>query len=39
MIVAALVERGRFDAITDLAQPLPIAVVMDFVGVQGEGPA
>lgn len=35
-IVADLVERGRFDAITDLAQPLPIAVVMDFVGVQGE---
>jgi cytochrome P450 len=35
-MVAALVERGQFDAITDLAQPLPVAVVMDFIGVQGE---
>jgi cytochrome P450 len=35
-MVASLVERGRFDAITDLAQALPVAVVMDFIGVQGE---
>lgn len=35
-MVTSLVERGRFDAITDLAQALPVAVVMDFIGVQGE---
>jgi cytochrome P450 len=35
-MVAGLVERGTFDAIEDLAQALPIAVVMDLIGVQGE---
>lgn len=35
-MVAELVERGTFDAIGDLAQALPIAVVMDLIGVQGE---
>lgn len=35
-MVAGLVERGTFDAIGDLAQALPIAVVMDLIGIQGE---
>jgi cytochrome P450 len=35
-MVAGLVERGTFDAIEDLAQALPVAVVMDLIGVQGE---
>ena len=35
-MVASLVERGCFDAITDLAQALPVAIVMDIVGVRGE---
>lgn len=35
-IVAALVERGRFDAIDDLARALPLQVVADLIGLQGE---
>jgi cytochrome P450 len=35
-MVAELVERETFDAIEDLAQALPIAVVMDLIGVQGD---
>lgn len=35
-MVADVVERGTFDAIGDLAQALPIAVVMDLIGVQGD---
>lgn len=35
-LVAELVERGSFDAITDLARELPLQVVLDLIGVQGE---
>lgn len=35
-MVADLVERGSFDAIEDLARALPLAVVADLIGVQGE---
>lgn len=35
-IVAGLVERGSFDAIADLARTVPLAVVVDMIGVQGE---
>ena len=35
-IVAGLVERGSFDAINDLARAVPLAVVVDLIGVQGE---
>ncbi|MBB3084344.1 cytochrome P450 [Geodermatophilus sabuli] len=35
-MVAELVERGSFDAVTDLASALPLAVVADLIGVQGE---
>lgn len=31
-LVARLVERGRFDAVTDLARALPLTVVPDLVG-------
>jgi cytochrome P450 len=35
-MVADRVERGSFDAIADLARALPLAVVADLIGVQGE---
>ncbi len=35
-MVAALVERGTFDAMDDLARALPLAVVMDLIGVRGD---
>lgn len=35
-LVAAAVERGSFDAITDLARELPLQVVLDLIGVQGD---
>ncbi|MEE1938423.1 cytochrome P450 [Streptomyces sp. TRM 70361] len=35
-MVAGLVERGTFDAIDDLARALPLAVVVDLIGVQGK---
>ena len=35
-MVAELVERGSFDAIDDLARALPLQVVADLIGVQGE---
>ncbi|GGC98917.1 cytochrome P450 [Tersicoccus solisilvae] len=34
-MVAELVERGRFDAIDDLARALPLHVVADLIGVTG----
>ena len=36
-LVGDLVERGRFDAVTDLAQVLPLAVVPDFIGLPEHG--
>jgi cytochrome P450 len=36
-LVAALVQRGRFDAIADLAQVLPLSVVPDFIGLPSHG--
>jgi cytochrome P450 len=36
-LVAGLVDRGRFDAVTDLAQVLPLAVVPDFIGLPPHG--
>lgn len=36
-LVANLVERGRFDVVTDLAQVLPLAIVPDFIGLPHEG--
>ncbi|WP_327657756.1 cytochrome P450 [Streptomyces sp. NBC_00483] len=36
-IVAELVERGRFDAATELAEHLPMAVVSDLVGLPDRG--
>jgi cytochrome P450 len=36
-LVASVVERGRFDAITDLAQVLPMSVVPDFIGLPQAG--
>ncbi|MET0933169.1 MAG: cytochrome P450 [Mycetocola sp.] len=36
VLVASLVERGSFDAIDDLARALPLQVVADLIGVQGE---
>ncbi|GAB3573177.1 cytochrome P450 [Amycolatopsis endophytica] len=36
-LVAGLVERGEFDAVTELAQVLPLSVVPDFVGLPQEG--
>ncbi|MFH5823398.1 cytochrome P450 [Georgenia sp. AZ-5] len=38
-LVARLVERGSFDAIDDLARELPLQVVADLIGVQGEARA
>ncbi|NLB46229.1 MAG: cytochrome P450 [Microbacteriaceae bacterium] len=35
-IVADAVSRGTFDAVTDLAQELPLQIVLDLIGVQGE---
>lgn len=35
-MVAALVEQGSFDAMDDLARALPLQVVADLIGVQGE---
>ncbi|MFT4469036.1 cytochrome P450 [Arthrobacter sulfonylureivorans] len=35
-LVAGLVERGSFDAIGDLARELPLQVVLDLIGVQGD---
>lgn len=35
-IVAELVERGSFDGVEDLARELPLQVVLDLIGVQGE---
>lgn len=35
-IVAELVQRGSFDAMDDLARALPLAVVVDLIGVKGE---
>jgi cytochrome P450 len=36
-IVADLVPRGAFDAVTDLARALPLSVVPDFIGWPQEG--
>jgi cytochrome P450 len=36
-LVASLVERGRFDAVADLARVLPLAVVPDFIGLPEHG--
>lgn len=36
-LVAGVVARGQFDGITDLAQPFPIQVVADVVGLPQEG--
>ncbi|MET8468758.1 cytochrome P450 [Streptomyces sp. NPDC006422] len=38
-IVTELVERGRFDAATELAEQLPMAVVSDLVGLPDRGRA
>ncbi len=35
-IVGRLAARGSFDAITDIARELPLQVVADLIGVQGE---
>lgn len=35
-LVADLVERGSFDAVQDLARELPLQIVLDLIGVQGE---
>jgi cytochrome P450 len=36
-LVAALLERGSFDAVTDLARALPLSVVPDFIGWPEDG--
>lgn len=36
-LVAALVARGTFDAVTDLAEPYPLRVFPDAVGVPADG--
>ncbi|MET0932332.1 MAG: cytochrome P450 [Mycetocola sp.] len=36
VLVAGLVERGSFDAMDDLARALPLQVVVDLIGVQGD---
>lgn len=36
-IVAEAVAKGQFDAVTELAQPLPVAVVADLIGLPKEG--
>ena len=38
-IVTALVDRGRFDAATELAEHLPMTVVADLVGLPDQGRA
>ncbi|WP_371790320.1 cytochrome P450 [Streptomyces sp. NBC_01471] len=38
-VVTALVARGRFDAVTELAAHLPMAVVSDLVGIPEQGRA
>ena len=35
-LVADLVERGSFDAVHDLARELPLQIVLDLIGVQGD---
>lgn len=35
VMVAELVQRGTFDAVEDLARALPLAVVVDLIGVRG----
>lgn len=35
-MVAELVQRGSFDAMDDLARALPLAVVVDLIGLKGE---
>ncbi len=35
-IICDLIDRGTFDAITDLATELPLQVVLDLIGIQGE---
>ena len=35
-LVAEMVDRGSFDGVTDLAQELPLQIVLDLIGVQGE---
>ena len=35
-LVADLVERGSFDGVHDLARELPLQIVLDLIGVQGE---
>lgn len=36
-LVTGLVRRGEFDAVTELAQVLPLSVVPDFIGLPEEG--
>jgi cytochrome P450 len=36
-LVESLVERGSFDAVTDLAQVLPLSVVPEFIGLPQQG--
>ncbi|HYH33385.1 MAG TPA: cytochrome P450, partial [Pseudonocardia sp.] len=36
-LVAGLVQRGSFDAVTDLARALPLSIVPDFIGWPQEG--
>lgn len=36
-LVAELVERGSFDAVSDLARELPLSIVPDFIGWPQEG--
>jgi cytochrome P450 len=36
-LVAALVEKGSFDAVADLARALPLSIVPDFIGWPQEG--
>lgn len=38
-LVAGLVARGRFDAVTDLAQHLPLTIVSELVGLPDSGRA
>src|SRR3954447_23525065 len=38
-VVAQLVGRGRFDAVTELAEHLPMTVVSDLVGLPDRGRA
>lgn len=35
-VVAGLVERGTFDAVDDLARAVPVSIVADLIGVQGQ---